>query len=71
MIFRMKQNAVGLANITLLAVMAFVTIATTTSLYVNTQKQADDMFPKDTQITIYSTPDTDAEAFSKQQLSIN
>lgn len=65
MIFRMKQNAVGLANITLLAVMAFVTIATTTSLYVNTQKQADDMFPKDTQITIYSTPDTDAEAFFK------
>ena len=65
MIFRMKQNAVGLANITLLAVMAFVTIATTTSLYVNTQKQADDMFPKDTQTTIYSTTDTDAEAFFK------
>lgn len=65
MIFRMKQNAVGLANITLLSVMAFVTIATTTSLYVNTQKQADDRFPKDTQITIYSTPDTDAEAFFK------
>ena len=43
--------------------MAFVTIATTTSLYVNTQKQADDMFPKDTQITIYSTPDTDAGSF--------
>lgn len=68
MIFRMKQNAVGLANITLLAVMAFVTIATTTSLYVNTQKQADDMFPKNTQITVYSTADIDAEAFFKTEV---
>ncbi|SDJ70653.1 FtsX-like permease family protein [Streptococcus gallolyticus] len=68
MIFRMKQNAVGLANITLLAVMAFVTIATTTSLYVNTQKQADDMFPKNTQITVYSTADIDAETFFKTEV---
>mgnify|MGYP000494332416 FL=1 len=33
MIFRMKENAIGLANITLLATMSFVTIATTSSLY--------------------------------------
>ena len=38
MIFRMKQNAVGLANITLLATMTFVTIATTTSLYVSASR---------------------------------
>ncbi|MGZ7222932.1 ABC transporter permease, partial [Streptococcus pyogenes] len=33
MIFRMKQNAAGLANITLLAIMAFVTIFSTVALY--------------------------------------
>ena len=52
MIFRMKQHAVGLANITLLAVMAFVTVATTTSLYVNTQNQVNQLFPKNTKIEI-------------------
>ncbi|HGI3630912.1 TPA: FtsX-like permease family protein, partial [Streptococcus agalactiae] len=46
MIFRMKQNAVGLASITLLAVMALVTIATTVSLYSNTQNVVTGLFPK-------------------------
>ena len=46
MIFRMKENAIGLANITLLATMSFVTIATTSSLYFSSQKQANEMFPK-------------------------
>lgn len=50
MIFRMKQNAVGLANITLLAVMAFVAIATTTALYTNTESMANQLFPKTTRI---------------------
>lgn len=52
MIFRMKQNAVGLANITLLAIMSFVAIATTTSLYVSGQNQLDTLFPEQTQITL-------------------
>ncbi|HFU3722905.1 TPA: FtsX-like permease family protein [Streptococcus suis] len=47
MIFRMKQHATGLANITLLSVMAFVTIATTTSLYTGTSR----LYPKETSIT--------------------
>lgn len=50
MIFRMKQHATGLANITLLAVMAFVTIATTTSLYTNMTNTMDTLFPKETSI---------------------
>lgn len=51
MIFRMKQHAVGLANITLLAVMAFVTIATTTSLYTGLSTSVDSQYPKETSIT--------------------
>ncbi|HFI0747463.1 TPA: ABC transporter permease [Streptococcus suis] len=51
MIFRMKQHAKGLANITLLAVMAFVTIATTTSLYTGMSSMTSGLYPKETSIT--------------------
>ncbi|MCR1232309.1 FtsX-like permease family protein [Streptococcus suis] len=51
MIFRMKQHATGLANITLLAVMAFVTIATTTSLYTGMSSMTSGLYPKETFIT--------------------
>lgn len=51
MIFRMKQHAVGLANITILAVMAFVSIATTTALYTNTESLAEQLFPRNSRIT--------------------
>lgn len=37
MIYRMKQNAVGLANICILSTMVLVTLATTTSLYLGQQ----------------------------------
>ncbi|MGV3354024.1 FtsX-like permease family protein [Streptococcus orisratti] len=46
MIFRMKQNAVGLANITLLAIMAFVTIFSTVALYSNQENLARMTYPK-------------------------
>ncbi|MGU7896151.1 FtsX-like permease family protein [Streptococcus suis] len=51
MIFRMKQHATGLANITLFAVMAFVTIATTTSLYTGMSSMTSGLYPKETSIT--------------------
>lgn len=51
MIFRMKQNALGLANITILAVMSFVTIATTASLFGNTETLVNSRFPKNTELT--------------------
>ncbi|HFI0080798.1 TPA: FtsX-like permease family protein [Streptococcus suis] len=51
MIFRMKQHAMGLANITLLSVMAFVTIATTTSLYTGMSSMTSRLYPKETSIT--------------------
>lgn len=54
LIFRMKQNALGLANITLLACMAFVAIATSTALYTNTESSIDKLFPKNTQFDFAS-----------------
>lgn len=52
MIFRMKQHATGLANITLLAVMAFVTIATTSSLYAGTSGIVNTLYPKESSISL-------------------
>ncbi|EHJ52236.1 ABC transporter permease [Streptococcus macacae] len=50
MIFRMKQNAVGLANITLLAIMAFVTIFSTVALYSSNNSLVNDTYPKNSRI---------------------
>lgn len=69
MIFRMKQHATGLANITLLAVMAFVTIATTTSLYTNMTNMVDGLFLKSSTISYYVHDRQEGEsAFQKTVL---
>lgn len=66
MIFRMKQNAVGLANITLLAVMAFVAIATTTALYANNEAMSNQLFPKNTHINFDNSEiDNQKEVFNR------
>ncbi|HEM3437616.1 ABC transporter permease [Streptococcus suis] len=66
MIFRMKQHATGLANITLLAVMAFVTIATTTSLYTGMANMTSGLYPKETSIT-YPVADRSQGEMAYQQ----
>lgn len=70
MIFRMKQHATGLANITLLAVMAFVTIATTTSLYTGMSSMTGALYPKETYITYKVSDRSQGEmAFQQSVLS--
>ncbi|ABP92051.1 ABC-type antimicrobial peptide transport system, permease component [Streptococcus suis 98HAH33] len=70
MIFRMKQHATGLANITLLAVMAFVTIATTTSLYTGMSSMTGALYPKETSITYKVSDRSQGEmAFQQSVLS--
>lgn len=70
MIFRMKQHATGLANITLLAVMAFVTIATTTSLYTGIASMTSGLYPKETSITYNVADRSQGEsAFQQSVLS--
>ena len=72
MIFRMKQNATGLASITLLAVMAFVSIGTSSALYLNTQNQANRSFPLNTKIIgeseSFSNTNQQMETYLHQQL---
>ncbi|MCO7177138.1 FtsX-like permease family protein [Sporolactobacillus kofuensis] len=55
MLYRMKQNAVGLANITILVTMTFVTLATTVGLYSSINGFLDDYFVRNTIININTT----------------
>ncbi|KNZ41143.1 ABC transporter permease [Acetobacterium bakii] len=51
MIYRMKQNAVGLASICILCTMVLVTISTTISLYIGQESMMRDLFHLDVGIT--------------------
>ncbi|MDR1605650.1 MAG: ABC transporter permease [Streptococcaceae bacterium] len=55
MLYRMKTNAVGLANITILVTMTFVTLATSVALYVGSQKIIQEQFPQNTSISLFGT----------------
>ncbi len=55
MIYRMKQNAVGLANICILSTMVLVMISTTVSLYVGMEDVLKTRFPAEYSITNYMT----------------
>ncbi len=60
MIYRMKQNAVGLANICILSTMVLVAISTTVSLYVGIEDIMKERYPNE--ITISAYYDTGAPA---------
>ena len=51
LLYRMKQNAVGLANICILSTMVLVTVSTTASLYLGCEETQDRMFPHDIQVS--------------------
>lgn len=68
MIFRMKQHATGLANITLLAVMAFVTIATTSSLYFNTVDLVDKSYPRQSSIELFVQDRAQGDAYLQDSI---
>ena len=55
MLYRMKTNAVGLANITILVTMTFVTIATSVALFVGVQDVIKDLFPKNTDVKVFGS----------------
>lgn len=51
LLHRMKQNAVGLANICILSTMVLVTVSTTVTLYLSCEETLDQMFPHDIQVS--------------------
>ncbi|HUM84202.1 MAG TPA: ABC transporter permease [Lachnospiraceae bacterium] len=54
MLYRMKQNAVGLANICILCTMVLVAVSTTLSMYAGAEDSIREMFPHDVSIRILS-----------------
>lgn len=55
MLYRMKQNAVGLANITILVTMTFVTLSTTVGLYSSINGFLNGYFVRNTIINVNTT----------------
>lgn len=47
LLYRMKQNAVGLASICILSTMVLVTVSTTVALYIGLENALNEMFPYD------------------------
>ena len=50
LLYRMKQNAVGLANICILSTMVLVTVSTTVSLYAGLEGALERMYPYDVDV---------------------
>lgn len=61
MIYRMKQNAVGLANICVLSTMVLVMISTTSSLFIGMQDAIDAVLPYDYKITVANDETTNQQ----------
>lgn len=52
MIYRMKQNAVGLANICILSTMVLVMVSTTVSMYVGLEDEIEQNYAGDVEVTV-------------------
>lgn len=61
MIYRMKQNAVGLANICILSTMVLVAVSTTVSLYVGIEDNMKERYPNEINISAYYDTGAPAE----------
>ncbi|AEB31165.1 putative ABC transporter [Carnobacterium sp. 17-4] len=61
MLYRMKQNAVGLANITILATMVIVAVSTTIAVFIGIQGTLDIRFPYENKITYYADANLEEE----------
>lgn len=59
MLYRMKRNAVGLANICILSTMVLVMVSGTLSLYLGTQNAVDNRYPADMCVEMRFTPDVE------------
>lgn len=65
MIYRMKQNAVGLANICILSTMVLVMVSGTVSLYAGVDDIVNTRYPKDFSITGYGNMSEEEKAALK------
>lgn len=57
MLFRMKQNAIGLANICILSAAVLVTLSTTLSLYIGVEDQLSSRYAREIEISLNNVDD--------------
>lgn len=71
MLYRMKQNAVGLANICILSTMVMVTVSTTVCLYAGTEDTLLDKYGNELNVEFYyeGAPNEAQQAYLRQQLN--
>ncbi len=66
MMYRMKQNAIGLANICILSTMVLVMISTTISLYLGYEDALRNMFPRNIEITMRGVSSSDTKLLTEK-----
>ena len=73
MLYRMRRNAVGLANICILSTMVLVMVSGTLALYLNSQQTLEKQFPAELSVAVRyqadQTPTFDGDAFSARLLA--
>lgn len=70
MLYRMKQNAAGLANITVLLSMTFVTLVVTVGIFAGLTNVVDQQFPREAQITAISGQSRESLQEKVQQAAV-
>lgn len=56
MLFRMKQNAVGLANICILASMVIIAVSTTVTIFVESEETLENRYPYENNMKLFGDP---------------
>ena len=73
MLYRMRRNAVGLANICILSTMVLVMVSGTLALYLSSQRTLEKQFPAELSVAVRyqadQTPAFDGDAFSARLLA--
>lgn len=70
MLYRMKQNAVGLANICILCTMVLVAVSTTLSMYAGAEESLRKMYPYDVSIRMFQK-DGGGEETAKKVIAVS
>ena len=70
MLYRMKQHATGLANISILSVMVIVALSTTLTLFLGTEEMLTNRFPEENSVTIHTPSGMPGEELKKQMAQL-
>jgi len=65
LLYRMKQNGIGLASISILSTMALLTIVTTVTMYISSDEALDARYPNDVNISVQGVDAARTDAFQE------